>query len=244
MIETKALTKKFGKLVALNNVSVTLRPGETISLVGPNGSGKTTFIKCLLGLVVPSKGQIFFQGKDIKDKSEYRNTIGYMPQINHFPENLRIEQLFDMVRDIRQHANRNEDHDLFESFGLDEMKEKPLRTLSGGTRQKVNAALAFLFDPPVIILDEPTAGLDPLASEELKEKIRAERNKGKLILLTSHILSDLDEITSEIIYLQDGAVQFHETLEQLRKNTRQENLAKAIAEIMRNNLQTNKLLHA
>lgn len=238
MIETEALTKKFGKLTALDNVTVQLKNGETISLIGPNGSGKTTFIKCLLGLVLPGSGKIVIENEVISKGSAYRRKIGYMPQISRFPENLRIEQLFEMVRDIRQSGDQTEDHELIKSFALDKMHNKSLRTLSGGTRQKVSAALAFLFNPRIIILDEPTAGLDPLAAEELKEKIRAEKEKGKLILITSHILSDLDDITSQIVYLQEGAVLFHKTIEQLRTDTGEEKLAKAIAHIMKNNSET------
>jgi Cu-processing system ATP-binding protein len=112
-----------------------------------------------------------------------------------------------------------------------------MRALSGGTRQKVSAALAFLFNPDILILDEPTAGLDPLASEILKEKIIAEKEKGKLILITSHILSDLEELTTDIIYLQDGKLIFYKTMEQLKTDTGEEKLSKAISFFMKNNFQ-------
>ena len=235
MIEVKNLTKKFRKLVALNDVTLSLQNGQTISLIGPNGSGKTTFIKSLLGLNVANKGTILFDGKNITGDSSYRNKIGYMPQIGRFPENIRIDQLFDMVRDIRKSHGLKEDHELIETYGLDKMKDKTMRTLSGGTRQKVSACLAFLFNPPVIILDEPTSGLDPLSAEQLKDKIREEKNKGKLILITSHILSDLDDITSEVIYMQDGNCLFHKSIDQLRIDTGEEKLARAIASIMKKN---------
>jgi Cu-processing system ATP-binding protein len=235
MIEVKNLTKRFGKLVALNDVTLSLQYGQSISLIGPNGSGKTTFIKSLLGLNVANKGTILFDGKNITGDSGYRNKIGYMPQIGRFPENIRIDQLFNMVRDIRKSHGAKEDHELIETYGLDKMKDKTMRTLSGGTRQKVSACLAFLFNPPVIILDEPTSGLDPLSAEQLKDKIREEKNKGKLILITSHILSDLDDITSEVIYLQDGNLLFHKSIDQLRIDTGEEKLARAIASIMKKN---------
>ena len=110
-----------------------------------------------------------------------------------------------------------------------------MRTLSGGTRQKVSATLAFMFAPQILILDEPTAGLDPMASEILKDKIRREKQNGKLILITSHILSDLDEIVSEIVYLQDGKLMLHKSLEQLKKETGQEKLSRAIVNVMNTN---------
>lgn len=237
MIEIISLTKKFGKLDALNDVSLALPDGKTVSLIGPNGSGKTTLIKCLLGLVVPDSGTIRFNGTNIRNNSSYRNQIGYMPQISRFPDNIRIAQLFDMVRDIRKLQQSGEDHELIEIYGLDKMRDKALRTLSGGTRQKVSACLAFLFNPPVIILDEPTAGLDPLSAEQLKDKIRSEKSKGKLIMITSHILSDLDDITSDIVYLQDGSMLFHKTIGQLREDTGEEKLARAIAQVMKENTQ-------
>ena len=107
-----------------------------------------------------------------------------------------------------------------------------MRTLSGGTRQKVSAALAFLFNPDVLILDEPTAGLDPVASEILKEKIITEKTKGKLILITSHILSELDELVTQVIYMQDGTLRFHKDITELRADTGQQKLSKAIASVM------------
>ena len=110
-----------------------------------------------------------------------------------------------------------------------------MRTLSGGTTQKVSATLAFLFNPDVLILDEPTAGLDPLASEILKDKIIAEKKKGKLILITSHLLSELDDLVTQIIFMQDGNVQFHKTVEELKSSTGEEKISKAIAHILKNN---------
>jgi Cu-processing system ATP-binding protein len=110
-----------------------------------------------------------------------------------------------------------------------------MRTLSGGTRQKVSACLAFLFNPMVLVLDEPTAGLDPLASEILKEKVLSEKARGKLILVTSHILSDLEEITTDVLYLMDGQVQFYQSIQQLKTQTGEERLNRAIARVMRGN---------
>ncbi len=112
------------------------------------------------------------------------------------------------------------------------MMDKRMRTLSGGTRQKVSAALAFLFNPDVLILDEPTAGLDPVSSECLKTKIHSAKEKGKLIIITSHILSELDELITEVMYMQDGRINFHKTFEDLRGDTGEQKLTKAIAQIM------------
>jgi Cu-processing system ATP-binding protein len=110
-----------------------------------------------------------------------------------------------------------------------------MRTLSGGTTQKVSASLAFLFNPDVLILDEPTAGLDPLSSEILKQKIIDEKQKGKLVLITSHILSELDDLITHVLYMQDGSLIFHKSIELLREDTGEEKLSKAIASVMQKN---------
>ena len=232
MIIASNVSKKFGKLKALDNVSVTCNKGECIALIGPNGSGKTTLIKSILGMVVCDSGFITFNGKNIKHHWQYRENIGYMPQIGRYPDNMSIGQVLNMMKDIRSKNQTQLDEDLVNQFGLKEILNKRMRTLSGGTRQKVSAALAFLFNPDVLILDEPTAGLDPVASEILKGKIIAEKNKGKLVLITSHVLSELDDLISQVIYMQDGKLCFHKKIQDLRDDTGEEKLSKAIAHVM------------
>jgi Cu-processing system ATP-binding protein len=232
MIIASNVSKKFGKLKALDNVSVNCAKGECIALIGPNGCGKTTFIKSILGMVVSDSGFITFNGKNIKHDWKYRENIGYMPQIGRYPENMTIGQVLDMMKDIRGKKNDKLDEELINKFGLNEILGKRMRTLSGGTRQKVSAALAFLFNPDVLILDEPTAGLDPVSSEILKEKIIAEKNKGKLVLITSHILSELDDLITQVIYMQEGKLWFHKSINDLMEDTGEEKLSKAIAKVM------------
>jgi Cu-processing system ATP-binding protein len=233
MMTVQNISKSFGKLKVLNNISLTCSKGETISLIGPNASGKTTFIKCLLGMVIPDSGTILFGNENIAGKCDYRRNIGYMPQIGQYPDNMTIGQVFDMIIDMRKMDSKIPDRELISAFGLDAVFNKRMRTLSGGTRQKVSASLAFLFNADVLILDEPTAGLDPVSSEILKEKIRKEKEKGKLILITSHILSDLDDLVSEIIYLNEGSLVFHKSISQLRSDTGEEKLSRAIASVMK-----------
>ncbi len=236
MIIATNVTKKFGKLTALKDINATCNKGQSISLIGPNGSGKTTFIKCLLGMVVPDSGFITFNKQNISHDWKYREYIGYMPQIGRYPDNMSIAQILEMMKDIRKKKAANLDEELIETFELNKIMDKRMRTLSGGTRQKVSAALAFLFNPEVLILDEPTAGLDPIASEILKDKIRKVKKEGKLILITSHILSDLEDIISEIIYMQDGQLVFHKTWELLKKDTGEEKLSRAIANVMKSKI--------
>ncbi|WP_293885462.1 MULTISPECIES: ABC transporter ATP-binding protein [unclassified Sphingobacterium] len=232
MISIQQLTKSFGKFNALKGIDLTLNGGECVALIGPNGSGKTTLIKSILGMVMPSAGRITFEGQDIGRQWAYRNHIGYMPQIGQYPENMSIKQVLDMIKDIRKQPQT--DSDLYQAFGVDKLLEKRMATLSGGTRQKVSACIAFMFDPKVLILDEPTAGLDPLSTEILKDKIKKEIGRGKLIIISSHVLSDLDEFVSQIVFLQEGELKFHKSLQQLKEDTGTEKLSKAIAFLMQN----------
>lgn len=230
MINVQHLSKKFGTLNVLDEVNLNCEQGACIALIGPNGCGKTTLIKCILGMVIPTQGNIFFKGEDIAKTFQYREHIGYMPQIGRYPDHMSIGQILDMIKAIRQ--SHVIDEELIQSFKLNQMFNKKMCTLSGGTTQKVSATIAFLFNPDVLILDEPTAGLDPLSADILKEKIIKEKKKGKLILITSHLLSELDDLITQIVYMQDGQVNFHKSIDALRNETGQEKISKAISTVL------------
>src|SRR5690606_33823671 len=186
MIRIENLNKAFGKHQVLKDIHLEFLKGQSVALIGPNGSGKTTLIKALLGLVV-ANGDITVAGASVKGHSDYRRQIGYMPQMSRFPDNMTVKQLFTMMKDLRSDVESDAyDLDLYQAFEIDKMASKRLSILSGGMKQKVSAALAFLFDPPILILDEPTAGLDPVSNEVLKGKLKQEIHKGKLVLITSH----------------------------------------------------------
>ena len=235
MIAISDLSKRFGRLDVLKSIQVDFSAGKSYAMIGPNGSGKTTLIKCILGMVIADNGEIRVDGKSIANDWTYRNRIGYMPQIGRYPDQMKIGQIFDMIRDLRQ-DQAHIDEDLIKEFKLDRMKDKRMRTLSGGTRQKVSASLAFLFDPPILILDEPTAGLDTIAVEALKEKILSEKSKDKTFLITSHIMSDLDELSSQLVYLEEGKMLFNDTIDSLKEETGESKLGRAVATIMKRNL--------
>ena len=233
MIRIEHLKKRFKKLQALDDINALFREGQVISLIGPNGSGKTTLIKAILGMVTPDEGNIYVDQQSIRNNPAYRAHIGYMPQIGRYPDNMKVGQLFDMMKTIRRMPDSELDTDLLVRFNLVSIFDKPMRTLSGGTRQKVSAALAFYFNPRILVLDEPTAGLDPLSSEILKEKILEEKKKNKLILITSHILSDLDDLTTHVMYMQEGKMRFLKDIDSLREETGEHRLGKAIARVMK-----------
>ncbi len=231
MIQFIEIEKSFGKLKVLDKLSLELASGGSVAVIGPNGSGKTTLLKVLLGMVMPDAGTVTLNRASVHQTASYRSLIGYMPQISRFPSNLKIHQLFRMMKEIRT-SESIQDTDLYEQYDLDSIKEKALSSLSGGTRQKVAAALAFYFNPPILILDEPTAGLDPLSSEVLKDKIKLENSRGKLVIVTSHILSDLEELTERVVYLQDGKVFINKSMKDLKNEYQQDSLSKIIAELM------------
>ena len=209
------------------------KKGHSIAFIGPNGCGKTTLIKCILGLNVIESGDILVNGNSVKNDFLYREKIGYMPQIGKYPENMTIGQTIKMIQDNRKNVE-NIDTELLEAFELPKLYDKKMSTLSGGTTQKVSAVLAFMFHPEIIILDEPTAGLDPLASEILKNKIIKERKNGKLIIITSHLLSELDDIVNEIVFINEGKILVHQSVEDLKTETQQTKISDAITNILKN----------
>lgn len=228
MITIHELSKTFGKRTALDAVSVVIRPGQVTAVLGPNGAGKTTFIKCLLGLVKPDSGQIRLAGHLVNGGGDYRRRIGYMPQYARYPENLTAAEILAMIRDIRGHVG-DEDVTLVSAFRLESEWDKPFKALSGGTRQKVSAVLAWMFRPDILFLDEPTAGLDPRSSAILKDKVMEAKSENRTILLTSHILSEVQEMADHILYLMDGRVRLDEPLDQIIRGSGGLNLERSIA---------------
>jgi len=231
MIEIENLSKNYGQQRVLRSVSLEFCRGQCIAMIGPNGSGKTTLIKAILGLVLPDEGTITVNGNDTQAGYQYRSDIGYMPQLSRFPEHLQVADLFAMMKQLRADINTY-DEELYEEFGIKQISHKPLGSLSGGMRQQVSAALAFLFNPSVIILDEPTAALDPPSNEYLKGKINRSVQAGKLVLVTSHILSDLDDIATQVVYLMEGQVKFFESMGTLREQTSETQLNKIIVRLL------------
>lgn len=230
MIDIRNLYKKFGHNQVLDNLSLQIEGGGVTAILGPNGSGKTTLIKSILGMTIPDKGSLNISGKSIKNNGEYRKDIDYLPQIADFPDNLKVKELIGMIKDLRNKPAR--DKALTGFFRLEPFLNKKLNTLSGGTRQKVNLVLAFMFDSPLVILDEPSSGLDPVSLIRLKQWIQKEKKQGKTILITSHIMSFVEEIAENIVFLLEGKIYFNGTLSELKAKTGQTDLEHAIAAIL------------
>jgi Cu-processing system ATP-binding protein len=232
MIEIAGLTKRFGRHEVLRGVDLEICRGRITAIVGPNAAGKTTLIKTILGLVRPDGGILSFDGAPINGDPGYRSRVGYMPQTPRFPENLRGVDLLDLLMNLRRDRSVATDRELVDHFALEPELEKQLRALSGGTRQKVNAVAAFLFDPELLILDEPTAGLDPVSSGILKRKILSARSAGKTVIITSHVMSELEQLAEDVAFLSDGRIRFAGALRDLKIRTREASLEAAIARMM------------
>ena len=230
MIQIKSLNKKFGKLTVLDGLDLDIGKEGIFAILGPNGSGKTTLIKSILGMVIPDKGDIKLEEESILGKWNYRNKINYLPQIANFPANLTVKELIEMVKNLR--PKEAHDTDLIQLFDVQPFLDKKLGNLSGGTKQKVNIILTFMFESDLIILDEPTTGLDPISLIHLKEIIQKEKEKGKTILITTHIMSFVEEVADEIVFLLDGKIYFKGSSTALKEQTGQLDLEHAIAKLI------------
>ncbi len=231
MIAVRGIDKRYGRQIALDDVTFEARTGAVTALIGPNGSGKTTLIKIVLGLTRADKGAVALAGVPIDRDGDYRRHLGYMPQAGHFPEHLTIGEVVELVDALRQ--GTAVDDELLQSFALPALWHKKVGTLSGGTRQKLSAAIAFRYLPRLLILDEPTAGLDPIACGILKDKIRAVRAAGCTVLITSHIMSELEELAEDIAFLCDAQLRYDGTVQELLVRTRQPRLEGAVAALLR-----------
>src|SRR5690606_28117751 len=193
----------------------------------------TTLIKSILGMVIPQQGSISINGTSVKNNWQYRKEIDYLPQIANFPGNLSVKELIKMIKDLRNKPAN--DDELIAFFKLEPFLDKKLTNLSGGTKQKVNLVLTFMFDSPLVILDEPTSGLDPISLIRLKEWILKEKVKGKTILITSHIMSFVEDIAEDVIFILEGKIYFNGSVTELKTQTGQTDFEHAIATILTEN---------
>jgi Cu-processing system ATP-binding protein len=232
-VTVRGLRKAFGALPVIQGVDLDLEPGRVTALVGPNASGKSTLIKCVLGLVHPDAGRITVLGERVGSDPHYRRHLGYMPQAASFPENLTGHEVLALLADLRP-DDTTDDGELRERLGLTEATlAQPVRTLSGGTRQKLNGLVALRYHPPILVLDEPTASLDPVASSAFKDLVRARAGVGVAVLLTSHVMAEVEELADDLVYFVEGRVRFHGTLDELRLRTGERKVERAVASLMR-----------
>ena len=231
-VRVRGVRKSFGRRLVLADLDATFPRGKITGLVGPNGAGKTTLIKVLLGLVTADGGNVEVLGRPLDGTPAYRSRLGYMPQAARFAEHLTGRELVALVRDLRgEHGPIDEG--LLDWFAGTPILDQRVATLSGGTRQKLSAALAFLFRPELLILDEPTAGLDPVASRRLKDAILDARDRGVAVILSSHLAGELEELADHLVFVLDGKTRFEGSPGELARATGMHELERGLAALMR-----------
>jgi len=230
-VTISSLRKRFGRLEVLRGVESTVAPGRITAIVGPNAAGKTTLIKTILGMVRPDSGAVLVDDAVVGRDPAYRERIGYMPQAARFPEHLSGREVIGLLSAVRGRSSEL-DRELISLLRLEPYLDRPVRTLSGGTRQKLNAAVAFLFRPSLLILDEPTAGLDPVAAGLLKDKVLRAPGEGTTVILTSHIMSEIEELAQDVVFLVEGSVVYQGPVAALLEQSGETRLERALAGIL------------
>lgn len=219
LVEVRGLTKKFGKFTALKNVNLSVNKGEIYGFIGPNGAGKSTTIRILLGMLKPSEGQVTIFGKDAwKDAVEIHKRVAYVSGDASLWSNLTGGEVIDLFLTMRGNGNENRRDELIQRFKLDPSKK--CRTYSKGNRQKIALIAAFASEADLYILDEPTAGLDPLMERIFQECILEVKQQGKTVLLSSHILSEVEKLCDRIAIIREGEIIETGTLSQMIHLTR------------------------
>lgn len=230
MITITDVRKRFGTLDVLRGVQLAFTPGRVTAIVGPNAAGKSTLIRCILGLTRPDSGRITLpDGRDVRLPAA-RAGIGYMPQVPSFPGNLTGHEVLAMLDALRPDVVP--DGALLEHFHLAAQLGKPVRTLSGGTRQKLSAVIAFRYRPTLLVLDEPTAGLDPLSTSVFKAAVMAARDAGTTVLLTTHVVAELSVLADDIAFLLDGGIRYAGSVEALLQRSGARTLDEALTTLM------------
>jgi ABC-2 type transport system ATP-binding protein len=220
MLDVRSLTKWYGAIRAVSDVSFTLAPGEVLGYLGPNGSGKTTTVGMLLGLVTPSGGQVLFRGADIADDPvDYRRHVGYVPEQPHLYPYLSGAEYLQLVADLRDidaRVSRRRITALLELFGLESQAQAALSSYSKGMRQKILISAALLHDPSLLVFDEPVSGLDATSALVFRHLLGELARSGKAVLYCSHELDAVEKSCSRVLVLHHGHVVAHDTVERLR----------------------------
>ena len=220
MLELRKLTKRYNRVPAVENINITLEPGVVYGYLGPNGSGKTTTVRMLTGLLKPSQGHIFYQGRDItEDLVEYRKYLGYVPEeplLYPYMSGYEYLQLVGRLRSIPQAALDRKVERLFDLFSLRGRRHSPISAYSKGMKQKVLVCAALMHDPDILIFDEPLSGLDVTSVLILRSVVHSLASEGKIILYSSHILEVVEKVCSRVIILHKGRVVANENVSRLR----------------------------
>lgn len=243
MIEVKNVTKKYGTTVAVDNISFEVKDGEVVGFLGPNGAGKSTTMNMITGFIEPTNGQIIINGNDISRKpKKAKKDIGYMPENVPLYYELTAREFIKYMAElkmVKRDIRKQEVERVIKEVGLEEVQNKLIRNLSRGYKQRVSLAGALIGNPDVIILDEPTVGLDPKQITEIRSLIKKLGRK-HTVILSSHILSEISQICERVIIINKGKIIAIDTPENLEKATKEKNKISIIVEDPKDNMKTLK----
>ena len=243
MIEVKNVTKKYANITAVNNISFQVQDGEVVGFLGPNGAGKSTTMNMITGFIEPTEGQIIINGYDISKKAKKaKKQIGYMPEGTPTYTELTVKEFVSYMAELKQVRKKERKQivqKVIEETGLEEVKNKLIRNLSRGYKQRVSLAGTLVGDPAVIILDEPTVGLDPKQITEIRNLIK-ELGKKHTVILSSHILSEVSQICEKVIIINHGKIVAVDTPENLEKGSKEKNTIIVTVEDPKQNVNTLK----
>ena len=243
MIEIKNVTKKYGNTIAVDNISFNVKDGEVVGFLGPNGAGKSTTMNMITGFIEPTNGQIIINGNDISKKPrKAKKDIGYMPENVPLYYELTAKEFVTYMAElkmVKRNVRKEEVEKVIKDVGLEEVQNKLIRNLSRGYKQRVSMAGALIGNPDVIILDEPTVGLDPKQITEIRNLIK-ELGRKHTVILSSHILSEVSQICERVIIINKGKVIAIDTPENLEKATKDKNSISIIVEDPKDNVKNLK----
>ena len=243
MIEVKNVTKKYGNFVAVDNISFTVKDGEIVGLLGPNGAGKSTTMNAITGYIEQTEGEIAVNGYDtIKKSKKAKREIGYMPEGVPLYGELSIKEFVTYMAELRKVKGKEKKEkvqEIIKKVGLSEMQNKLIKNLSRGQKQRVSLAGTLIGDPKVLILDEPTVGLDPKQVTEIRSLIK-ELGKKHTVILSSHILSEVSQICDKVIIINKGKIVAEDTPENLENKTSNSNIVYITIEDPENKIETMK----
>ena len=226
MIQVKDVTKKYGNFIAVKNLNFEIKHGEVIGLLGPNGAGKSTTMNMLTGFIEPSEGSIIINGKDIVKKArEAKKNIGYMPENVPLYLDLTVREFVTYMAELKlvqRKERKKQVEEIIKATGLEDVKNKLIRNLSRGYKQRVSMAGALVGKPEILVLDEPTVGLDPKQIIEIRELIKS-LGKDHTVIISSHILSEISQICEKVIIINKGEIVAIDTPENLEKLVNENN---------------------
>ena len=212
-IEIENLTKKFGELAALDNVSISLEKGQIVGLLGPNGSGKTTLIKILNGLLTPTGGSAKING--MEPGVGTKKVVAYLPDRNALPDYMTTDQLMDLYGDFFADFNRQKAEAMVDDLGID--RKQQMKKMSKGTKEKLQLCLVMARKAEVYLLDEPIGGVDPATRDYILRTIISNYNENAVVLISTHLISDVESVLDDVVFIKDGRVVLHKAADEIRE---------------------------